>query len=91
MGYLIVDDSNSTGLTQEYNTSTCVHCQAIIIYKSKPIGNFLRKVRVSIKNGREVEEVGGGFFCTMCSGDICHWCGEASTKGRSTGPCGKGV
>tara|TARA_R110000824_G_scaffold11293_6_gene49359 strand:- start:5613 stop:5888 length:276 start_codon:yes stop_codon:yes gene_type:complete len=91
MGYLIVDNKDSTGDVLEYNTSTCVHCSAIIIYKSKPIGNFLRKVRVSIRNGVEVEEVGGGFFCTKCAGDICHWCGEAATKGQSTGPCARGA
>jgi hypothetical protein len=87
MGYLIVDHKESSGKVHEYNTSTCIHCSNIIIYKSKPVGNFLRKVRISINNFREVEEVGQGFFCNKCMGDICYWCGEAATKGSSIGVC----
>ena len=87
MGYLLVDHTASSGIKHEYNTSSCAHCGAVIIYKSKPIGGFLRKVRVSLWNGREDEEIGEGFFCTRCMGDICKHCGEASTKGGSIGPC----
>jgi DNA-directed RNA polymerase subunit RPC12/RpoP len=87
VGYLLIDHHESSGVTHEYNTSTCKHCGSVIIYKSKPLGGFLRKVRVSIGPYGEHEETGQGFYCTKCYGDICHWCGERATKGGMTGRC----
>ena len=88
MGYAMVDNRASGGILKEYNTTTCGHNNEIIVYASKPIDGFLRKVRTSInKYGQRVDEIGTGFFCHKCGKDICHWCGEIATKGGSSGPC----
>lgn len=68
----------------EYDTTVCIHCNAAIIYKSIPSG---KRIRVTLKYGREQEEHGQGFFCLSCNGDICYHCGERATKGGDNGPC----
>lgn len=88
MGYVLVDHRAYDGTVREYNTTTCRHCNAVIVYSSKPLGGFLRKVRTSYHKLRgRCEELGQGFWCHPCGGDICHWCGEAATKGGNNGPC----
>lgn len=87
MGIAIVDDRASGGGLKEYNTTTCVHyCGSVIIYQSKPIGGFLRKVRTTHHPvlGR-IEEIGEGFYCQRHGGDICKFCGDNAFKGM--GPC----
>ena len=86
MGIAIVDDRASGGALKESRTSTCVHCNSIIVYKSKPIGGFLRGVRTSLHPvyGR-IEEIGTGFYCHRHNGDICKYCGDAVFK--SIGNC----
>ena len=82
MGYAEVDDRASTGEHREYRTTTCKHCNSVIVYQSKPIGGFLRSVRTSYNKitGRRKEEIGSGFWCHKCGGDICAYCGEKATK-----------
>lgn len=86
MGIVIVDDRASGGALKENRTSTCIHCNSIIVYKSKPIGGFLRSVRTTFHPvlGR-IEEIDSGFYCHRHRGDICKYCGDAAYKG--IGPC----
>lgn len=88
MGYLMIDNRAAGEALEEYNTVTCGHNNEMIVYASKPIGGFLRKVRTSIdKYGRRVEEVGQGYFCQRCNKDLCWWCGNQAFKSNNTGLC----
>lgn len=86
MGIAIVDNRASGGDLKESRTTTCKHCNAVIVYKSKPIGGFLRSVRTTLHPiyGR-IEEIESGFYCQRHGGDICKYCGDAAFRGM--GPC----
>lgn len=93
MGYLVIDDRVSGKSVREYSTVTCEHCGKLIVYASKLIGNFLRKVRTSFNKitGERVEQIGKGYWCPSCNGEVCAFCGDLVFNSDIRNNCRSGI
>lgn len=78
MGYLLIDNTESGGIKEEFDTKSCKHCQGAVKVFRPPYTH--QHNEDCQKYGCDREQ----YYDPRCNGILCRWCGRKLAK---TGVC----
>ncbi len=78
MGYLLIDNRESGGVKEEYDTKPCRHCRGALKVFHAPYTH--QHNEDCAKFGCDHEQ----YYCSRCNGMLCRWCGRKMAR---TGVC----